>query len=265
MLISFFGRDMTHTLPAGYTLTSSALDRDHLTIQLTQNQNIQGAGIAGEEAASVENGIGSLSVPHLWVKEGLRAEPALSYLLSLFHSCPVPLEKFPLAQSLRLLERRLQYVARHLDEVLILPSVSTSAMSQFSYSSMESTTSSLWSPSSFSLTKASVTGAEPLCHTRDSMPVASWEGSTHPIQAQPLPRPPAHSRRDRREQTIGLDQTSAQGSDFNIQQKYLQSQLGAPQTPIPGESLLSEWDTKQQLELDTDPPNVDFQQRSQSP
>ncbi|XP_039353033.1 uncharacterized protein LOC120378072 isoform X3 [Mauremys reevesii] len=145
------------------------------------------------------------------------------------------------------------------------PSVSTSAMSQFSYSSMESTTSSLWSPSSFSLTKASVTGAEPLCHTRDSMPVASWEGSTHPIQAQPLPRPPAHSRRDRREQTIGLDQTSAQGSDFNIQQKYLQSQLGAPQTPIPGESLLSEWDTKQQLELDTDPPNVDFQQRSQSP
>ncbi|XP_039353032.1 uncharacterized protein LOC120378072 isoform X2 [Mauremys reevesii] len=184
---------------------------------------------------------------------------------SLETCCPVPLEKFPLAQSLRLLERRLQYVARHLDEVLILPSVSTSAMSQFSYSSMESTTSSLWSPSSFSLTKASVTGAEPLCHTRDSMPVASWEGSTHPIQAQPLPRPPAHSRRDRREQTIGLDQTSAQGSDFNIQQKYLQSQLGAPQTPIPGESLLSEWDTKQQLELDTDPPNVDFQQRSQSP
>ncbi|XP_044876002.1 uncharacterized protein LOC123372125 [Mauremys mutica] len=177
---------------------------------------------------------------------------------SLETCCPVHLEKLPLAQSLRLLERRLQYVARHLDKVLIPPSVSTSAMSHFSYSSMESTTSSLWNPSSFSVREASMIQSEPLCHTREIMPVASWEGSTHPIQAQPLPRPPAHSRRDRREQTMGLDQTSAHGSDFNIRQKHLQSQLGAPQTPIPGEPLLNEWDTKQQLQLDTDPPKCGF-------
>ncbi|TFJ96027.1 glutamine amidotransferase [Platysternon megacephalum] len=108
------------------------------------------------------------------------------------------------------------------------PSVTISAASQFSYSSVESTTSFLWSPSSFSLGEASVARSEPLCHTRKIVPVAGWEGSTHPIQAQPLPRPPVHSRRDRREQTTGLDQTSAHGSDFNIPQNHLQSQLGAP-------------------------------------
>ncbi|XP_065436073.1 uncharacterized protein LOC135979802, partial [Chrysemys picta bellii] len=138
------------------------------------------------------------------------------------------LEKLPLAHTLRIAERRIEYVARHLDEVLIPPSVTTSAASQFSYSSMESIPSSLWSHSSFSLAEASVTQSEPLCRTREITPVAGWEGSTHPIQAQPLPRPPAHSRQDRREQTTGLDQTSAHGSDFNIRQKHLQSQLGAP-------------------------------------
>ncbi|XP_044873555.1 uncharacterized protein LOC123370805 isoform X1 [Mauremys mutica] len=147
---------------------------------------------------------------------------------SLETCCPVHLEKFGLAQSLRLVERRLQYVARHLDEVLIPPSVSTSAMSQFSYSSRESTTPALWSPSSFSLREAAMIQSEPLCHTGEIMPVGGWEGSAHPIQAQPLTRPPAHSRRDRGEQTMGLDQTSVRGLDFNIRQKHLQSQLGAP-------------------------------------
>ncbi|XP_039397993.1 uncharacterized protein LOC120406885 [Mauremys reevesii] len=147
---------------------------------------------------------------------------------SLETCCPVHLEKFSLAQRLRLVERRLQHVARHLDEVLIPPSVSTATMSQFSYFSMKSTTSALWSPSSFSLREATMIQSDPLCHTGEIMPVGGWEGSAHPIQAQPLPRPPAHSRRDRREQTMGLDQTSVRGLDFNIRQKHLQSQLGAP-------------------------------------
>ncbi|XP_039389040.1 uncharacterized protein LOC120402670 [Mauremys reevesii] len=260
MLISFCGRDMTH---AASRIHSHFLSTRQGSPNNPANPKA-GPGIAGEEAASVENGTGSLSVPPLWVKEGLRAGPALSYLLSLFHSCPVPLEKLRLAQRLRLVDRRLQDVARHLEEVLMPPSVSTSATSQFSYSSRESTTSALRSPSSFSLREASVTWSEPLCHTRDIMPVASWEGSTHPIQAQPLPRPPAHSRRDRREQNIGLDPMSAHGSDFNIRQKHLQSQLGLHK-PHPGEPLLGEQDTKQQWEFNTDRPNVDFQQRSQSP
>ncbi|XP_039374447.1 uncharacterized protein LOC120394272 [Mauremys reevesii] len=252
---------------------------------------------------------------------------------SLETCCPVHPKKLRLAQHLRLVERNLQYVARHLDEVLIPPSVSTSATSQFSYSSRESTTSPLWSPSSFSLREAAMIQSEPLCHTGEIMPVGGWEGSANPIQAQPLTKPPAHSRRDRREQTMGLDQTSIRGLDFNIRQKHLQSQLGAPtpyteslakmipnvpalhppdrdprvkfnmsrvpflscevleeldchvhtkrlqheqglplspqkphtallppapQTPIPGEPLLGERDTKQQLILDTDRPKCGF-------
>ncbi|XP_044865131.1 uncharacterized protein LOC123366087 [Mauremys mutica] len=245
---------------------------------------------------------------------------------SLETCCPVHPKKLRLAQRLRLVERNLQYVARH----LIPPSVSTSATSQFSYSSRESTTSALWSPSSFPLREAAMIQSEPLCHTGEIMPVGGWEGSAHPIQAQPLTRPPAHSRRDRREQTMGLDQTSVRGLDFNIRQKHLQSQLGAPtpyteslakmipnvpalrppdrdprvkfnmsrvpflscevleeldstkrlqheqglpltpqkphtallppapQTPIPGEPLLGERDTKQQLILDTDRPKCGF-------
>ncbi|XP_044867099.1 uncharacterized protein LOC123367123 isoform X2 [Mauremys mutica] len=237
---------------------------------------------------------------------------------SLETCCPVHPKKLRLAQRLRLVERNLQ------------PSVSTAATGQFSYSSRESTTSALWSPSSFSLRKAAMIQSEPLCHTGEIMPVGGWEGSAHPIQAQPLPRPPAHSRRDRREQTMGLDQTSIRGLDFNIRQKHLQSQLGAPtpyteslakmipnvpalrppdrdprvkfnmsrvpflscevleeldstkrlqheqglpltpqkphtallppapQTPIPGEPLLGERDTKQQLILDTDRPKCGF-------
>ncbi|XP_039381587.1 uncharacterized protein LOC120398317 [Mauremys reevesii] len=90
------------------------------------------------------------------------------------------------------------------------------------------------------------------------MPFASWEGSTHPIQAQPLSRSPAQSRQDRGEQTTGLDQTSVHSSDFNIRQKHLQRRLGAPQTPIPGEPLLGEGDTKQQLEVDPDPSKCGF-------
>ncbi|XP_039384468.1 uncharacterized protein LOC120400136 [Mauremys reevesii] len=247
--------------------------------------------------------------------------------------CPVPPEKLRLAQRLRLVERRVQCMARHLEEVLIPPSVSTSATSQFSYSSRESTTSALRSPSSFSLREAAMIQSEPLRHTGEIMPVGVWEGSAHPIQAQPLPRPPAHSRRDRGEQTMGLDQTSVRGLDFNIRQKHLQSQLGAPtpyteslakmipnvpalrppdrdprvkfnmsrvpflsrevleeldchvqtkrlqheqglpltpqkphtallppapQTPILGEPLLGERDTKQQLILDTDRPKCGF-------
>ncbi|XP_034622714.1 uncharacterized protein LOC117875455 [Trachemys scripta elegans] len=138
------------------------------------------------------------------------------------------LEQLPWAHRLRIVERNIQYLARHLDEVLIPPSVTTSAVSQFSYLSMECNPSSLWSHSSFSLGEASVTQSEPLCRTREIVPVAGWEGSTHPIEAQPLPSPPVHSRRDRREQITGLDQTSAHGSDFNIRQKLLESQLGAP-------------------------------------
>ncbi|XP_039378966.1 uncharacterized protein LOC120397338 [Mauremys reevesii] len=172
--------------------------------------------------------------------------------------CPVPLEKLPLAQRLRLVERRVQDVGRHLDAVLIPPSVATAAMSQFSYSAMESTTSALWSPSSFSLREAAIIQLEPLCHTGEIMPFASWEGSTHPIQAQPLSRPRAHSRQDRGEQTMGLDQTSVHSSDFNIRQKHLQRRLGAPQTPIPGKPLLGEGDTKQQLEVDPDPHKCGF-------
>ncbi|XP_044863648.1 uncharacterized protein LOC123365083 [Mauremys mutica] len=172
--------------------------------------------------------------------------------------CPVHLEKLPLAQSLWLLERRQQDVARHLDAVLLPPSVSTSATSQFSYSSRESTTSALWSQSSFSLREASIIQSEPLCHTGEIMPFASWEGSTHPIQAQPLSRPPAHGRRDRGEQTTGLDQTSVHGSDFNLRQKHLQRRLGAPQTPIPGKPLLGKRDANHQLEVDTDPPKCGF-------
>ncbi|XP_039386791.1 uncharacterized protein LOC120401205 [Mauremys reevesii] len=247
--------------------------------------------------------------------------------------CPVPPEKLRLAQRLRLVERRVQCMARHLEEVLIPPSVSTSATSQFSYSSRESTTSALRSPSSFSLREAAMIHSEPLRHTGEIMPVGVWEGSAHPIQAQPLPRPPVHSRRVRREQTMGLDQTSVRGLVFNIRQKHLQSQLGAPtpyteslakmipnipalcppdrdprvkfnmsrvpflsrevleeldchvqtkrlqheqglpvtpqkphtallppapQTPIPGEPLLGERDTKQQLILDTDRPKCGF-------
>ncbi|XP_044865069.1 uncharacterized protein LOC123366044 [Mauremys mutica] len=245
--------------------------------------------------------------------------------------CPVHPEKLHLA--LRLVDRRVQSMARHLEEVLIPPSVSTSATSQFSSSSREPTTSALRSPSSFSLREAAMRQSEPLRHTGEIMPVGGWEGSAHPIQAQPLPRPPAHSRRDRREQTMGLDQTSVRGLDFNIRQKHLQSQLGAPtpyteslakmipnvpalrppdrdprvkfnmsrvpflscevleeldchvqtkrlqhgqglpltpqkphtallppapQTPIPGEPLLGERDTKQQLILDTDRPKCAF-------
>ncbi|XP_044867236.1 uncharacterized protein LOC123367215 isoform X2 [Mauremys mutica] len=113
---------------------------------------------------------------------------------SLETCCPVQPEKFGLAQCLRLVEKRLQYVARHLDEVLIPPSVSTSAMSQFSYSSRESTTSALWNHCFFSLREAAMIQSEPLCHTREIMPVGGWEGSAHPIQAQPLTRPPAYSR-----------------------------------------------------------------------
>ncbi|CAM4529971.1 unnamed protein product [Caretta caretta] len=143
-------------------------------------------------------------------------------------SCRVPLEKLTLADSLRLDERRVQYMARYLDEVLIPPSVMTFAMSRFSDSSMESITSFPWNPSSFSLREASVARSEPLCHTREIMAVTGWGGSTHPIQDQPLPRPPVHSRRNRREQITSLDQTSAHGLDFNIRQKHLQSQLGAP-------------------------------------
>ncbi|CAM4540984.1 unnamed protein product [Caretta caretta] len=143
-------------------------------------------------------------------------------------SCRVPLEKLTLADSLRLVERRTQYVARYLDEVLIPPSVMTFAMSRFSDSSMESITSFPWNPSSFSLREASVARSEPLCHTREIMAVTGWGGSTHSIQDQPLPRPPVHSRRNRREQITSLDQTSAHGLDFNIRQKHLQSQLGAP-------------------------------------
>ncbi|CAM4529114.1 unnamed protein product [Lepidochelys olivacea] len=143
-------------------------------------------------------------------------------------SCRVPLEKLTLADSLRLVERRTQYVDRYLDEVLIPPSVMTFAVSRFSDSSMESISSFPWNPSSFSLTEASVARSEPLCHTREIMAVKGWEGSTHPIQDQPLPRPPVHSRRNRREQITSLDQTSVNGLDFNIRQKHLQSQLGAP-------------------------------------
>ncbi|CAM4530041.1 unnamed protein product [Caretta caretta] len=143
-------------------------------------------------------------------------------------SCRVPLEKLTLADSLRLVERRTQYLARQLDEVLIPPSVMTFAMSRFSDSSMESITSFPWNPSSFSLREASVARSEPLCHTREIMAVTGWEGSTHPIQDHLLPRPAVHSRRDWREQIMGLDQTSAHGLDFNIRQKHLQSQLGAP-------------------------------------
>ncbi|XP_044863549.1 uncharacterized protein LOC123365020 isoform X1 [Mauremys mutica] len=172
--------------------------------------------------------------------------------------CPVHLEKLPLAQSLWLLERRQQDVARYLDAVLIPPSVLTSATSQFSYSSRESTNSALWSQSSFSLREASIIQSEPLCHTEEIMPFASWEGSTHPIQAQPLSRPPAHGRRDRGEQTTGLDQTSVHSSDFNLRQKHLQRRLGAPQTPIPGESLLGKRDANHLLEVDTDPPKCGF-------
>ncbi|KAG6934138.1 hypothetical protein G0U57_017737, partial [Chelydra serpentina] len=213
------------------------------------------------------------------------------------------------------------------------PSVMTSAVSQFSYSSMESISSFLSSPSSFSRREASVAWSEPLCHTKEIVPFTGCEGSTHPIQAQPLPRPPVHSRRDRREQITGLDQRSAHGFNFNIQPKHLQSQLGtltlytasldkmipntpalrppdrdprvkfnmsrlpfrryeaqeelvrhvntkrlqheqglpltpkkpypallppAPQTPIPGESLLGEPDTKQKWELHTDQPKGRF-------
>ncbi|XP_044865044.1 uncharacterized protein LOC123366027 [Mauremys mutica] len=245
--------------------------------------------------------------------------------------CPVHPEKLHLA--LRLVDRRVQSMARHLEEVLIPPSVSTSATSQFSSSSREPTTSALRSPSSFSLREAAMRQSEPLRHTGEIMPVGGWEGSAHPIQAQPLPRPPAHSRQDRREQTMGLDQTSVRGLDFNIRQKHLQSQLGAPtpyteslakmipnvpalrppdrdprvklnmsrvrflscevleeldchvqtkrlqheqglpltpqkphtallppapQTPIPGEPLLGERDTKQLLILDTDGPKCGF-------
>ncbi|CAM4529178.1 unnamed protein product [Lepidochelys olivacea] len=147
---------------------------------------------------------------------------------SLETCCRVPLEKLTLADSLRLVERRTQYMGRYLDEVLIPPSVMTFAVSRFSDSSMESISSFPWNPSSFSLTEASVARSEPLCHTREIMAVKGWEGSTHPIQDQPLPRPPVHSRRNRREQITSLDQTSAQGLDFNIRQKHLQSQLGAP-------------------------------------
>ncbi|CAM5141079.1 unnamed protein product [Natator depressus] len=143
-------------------------------------------------------------------------------------SCRVPLERLTLADSLRLVERRTQYVARYLDEVLIPPSVMTFAMSRFSDSSMESITSFPWNSSSFFLREASAARSEPLCHTREIMAVKGWEGSTHPIQDQPLPRPPVHSRRNRREQIRSLDQTSANGLDFNIRQKHLQSQLGAP-------------------------------------
>ncbi|CAM4529127.1 unnamed protein product [Lepidochelys olivacea] len=143
-------------------------------------------------------------------------------------SCRVPLEKLTLADSLRLVERRTQYVGRYLDEVLIPPSVMTFAVSRFSDSSMESISSFPWNPSSFSLREASVARSEPLCHTREIMAVKGWEGSTHPIEDQPLPRPPVHSRRNRREQITSLDQTSAHGLDFNIRQKHLQSQLGTP-------------------------------------
>ncbi|CAM5098443.1 unnamed protein product [Eretmochelys imbricata] len=147
---------------------------------------------------------------------------------SLETCCRVPLERLTLADSLRLVERRIQYVARQLDEVLIPPSVMTFAVSRFSDSSMESITSFPWNPSSFSLREASVARSEPLCHTREIMAVTGWEGSTHTIQDHLLPRPAVHSRRDRQEQILGLDQMSAHGLDFNIRQKHLQSQLGAP-------------------------------------
>ncbi|CAM4638506.1 unnamed protein product [Lepidochelys kempii] len=147
---------------------------------------------------------------------------------SLETCCRVPLEKLTLAHSRRLVERRTQYVARYLDEVLIPPCVMTFSVSQFSYSSVESITSFLQISTSFTLREASVARSEPLYNTREIMAVTGWEGSTHPIQDQPLPRPAVHSRRDRREQITGLDQMSAHGLDFSIRHNHLQSQLGAP-------------------------------------
>ncbi|CAM5130753.1 unnamed protein product [Natator depressus] len=157
-----------------------------------------------------------------------RVQDVARYLDEVLIPCPVPLERLTLADSLRLVERRIQYVARQLDEVLIPPCVMTFSVSQFSYSSVDSITSFLRISTSFSLREASVARSEPLYHTREIMAVTSWEGSTHPIQDQPLPRPAVHSRRDRRERITGLDQTSAHALDFNIRQNHLQSQLGAP-------------------------------------
>ncbi|CAM5130737.1 unnamed protein product [Natator depressus] len=157
-----------------------------------------------------------------------RVQDVARYLDEVLIPCPVPLERLTLADSLRLVERRIQYVARQLDEVLIPPCVMTFSVSQFSYSSVDSITSFLRISTSFSLREASVARSEPLYHTREIMAVTSWEGSTHPIQDQPLPRPAVHSRRDRRERITGLDQTSAHALDFNIRQNHLQSQPGAP-------------------------------------
>ncbi|XP_075797312.1 uncharacterized protein LOC142831285 [Pelodiscus sinensis] len=117
--------------------------------------------------------------------------------------CHVPLEKLTLGHCLQLVDERIQYVARHLDEVLIPPSY-------------------------FTLRETFQSWSESLCHVRETMSVVGREGPMLPTQTQPLSRPPLLSRQDSPEQPAHLHQTSAHGLDLNICQKHLQSQLGAP-------------------------------------
>ncbi|CAM5141091.1 unnamed protein product [Natator depressus] len=213
---------------------SNRMANKQVTIMMTQSiQQIDTSGRIIGTSCTTYGAASQRKMRHRHKKKkkkafGSRYKELEEACASLETCCRVPLEKLTLADSLRLVERRTEYVARYLDEVLIPPSVMTFAMSRFSDSSMESITSFPWNSSSFSLREASVARSEPLYHTREIMGVTGWEGSAHTIQDHLLPRPAVHSRRDRREQIMGLDQMSAHGLDFNIRQKHLQSQLGAP-------------------------------------
>ncbi|XP_074837136.1 uncharacterized protein LOC142003767 [Carettochelys insculpta] len=142
--------------------------------------------------------------------------------------CREPLENLPLAQSLQMVEERIQYIFRHLDEVLVPTSMMTFGSSDFSSSSTDSFSSYLWSSSSLSLGKSSWSWSEPLSPMRQTVPVVGREGVAHRPQALSPSRPSGQSSQDWPEQPLALDQMLVHGFDVGIQWKHLQSQLGAP-------------------------------------
>ncbi|XP_075779252.1 uncharacterized protein LOC142827534 [Pelodiscus sinensis] len=141
--------------------------------------------------------------------------------------CHVPLETLTLARGLRLVEERIQDVARHLEEVLIPPSVSTLAGSSLSSSSWDSSSSVPCGSSCVALREASQRWSLSLCRAGETVSVVGWEGPSRPTPPPPLPRPRVPSRRDRPEQPAGRAQPSAPAFDSSLHHEHLASQPGA--------------------------------------
>ncbi|XP_075779253.1 uncharacterized protein LOC112544881 [Pelodiscus sinensis] len=141
--------------------------------------------------------------------------------------CHVPLETLTLAHGLRLVEERIQDVARHLEEVLIPPSVSTLAGSSLSSSSWDSSSSVPCGSSCIALREASQRWSLSLCRAGETVSVVGWEGPSRPTPPPPLPRPRVPSRRDRPEQPAGRAQPSAPAFDSSLRHEHLASQPGA--------------------------------------